>query len=260
MYSIDIDAVHDPALAFLLRDKRKELDIQLDMLNERGSEDFLYSSIRLYKTIDEDLLQLARLILEEVPVRKVEPGSYSAQQFAERVEQEFDYFQQQNPEFQTKIHFGSTIPGLMVSRGELVHSRFISTTESPSRGTDSARSGHPRTYLLQRCPAAHTVTTIRVADYDELLEGLAVLTEYLIKGLDPTTNASVAARVIVAYERMRHTPFQKTFALLTEQYGFRLARLFSTVARIYQAGGFTKDLIYLRGFIQIGNIYSRGTV
>jgi len=258
LYSIDIDAVYDPALAFLLRDKRKELDIQLDMLNERGSEDFLYSSIRLYKTIDEDLLQLARLILEEIPVRKVEPGSYSAHQFAERVEQEFDYFRQQKPEFQTKIHLGGAIPGLMVSRGEL----YI---------PDSLVLRKPRVEaLIQHEVGTHVLTyyngaqqpiqllRLGLADYDELQEGLAVLTEYLIKGLDPLRMRLLAARVVVAYERMRHTPFQYTFALLTEQYGFHPHTAFSTVARIYQAGGFTKDLIYLRGFIQIWQHLQQG--
>ncbi|MGB3587841.1 MAG: tyrosine/phenylalanine carboxypeptidase domain-containing protein [Tunicatimonas sp.] len=258
LYSIDIDAVHDPALAFILRDKRKELDIQLDMLNERGSENFLYSSIRLYKTIDEELLQLAQLLLEEIPVQKVDAGTHSAEQFAKRVEKEFAYYREQDPKFNTKVHLGGTIPGLMVSHGELYIPNSIMLRQSRVEALIQHEVGtHVLTYY-NGSQQPIRLMRLGLADYDELQEGLAVLTEYIIGGLDPLRMRLLAARVVVAYERMRHTSFCDAFALLTEQYGFRARTAFGTVARIYQAGGFTKDLIYLRGFIRVWQHLQQG--
>ncbi|WKN46271.1 flavohemoglobin expression-modulating QEGLA motif protein [Tunicatimonas pelagia] len=258
LYGIDIDAVHDPGLAFLLRDKRKELDIQLDMLSERGTESFLYSSIRLYKTIDEELLQLAQLLLEEIPVQKVDAGTHSAEQFAQRVKEEFAFYRQQDPGFGTKVHLGSTIPGLMVSHGELYIPNSIMLRQSRVEALIQHEVGtHVLTYY-NGSQQPIRLMRLGLADYDELQEGLAVLTEYLIGGLDPLRMRLLAARVVVAYERMRHTSFQDVFALLTEQHGFRPHTAFSTVARIYQAGGFTKDLIYLRGFIRVWQHLQQG--
>ncbi len=251
LYSVDLDAVHDPALAFLLRDKRKELDIQLDMLNERGSEDFLYSSIRLYKTIDEELLALANLLLEKMPTQKTQSGAYSAQQFAHRAEEEFAYFRQQDPQFRSQIHIGNNMPGLMVSRGELYIPENVQLRESRVEALVQHEVGtHVLTYY-NGAQQPMQLLRLGLADYDELQEGLAVLAEYLTGGLDPLRMRLLAARVVVAYECMNHTPFADTFALLTEQHEFDPHIAFDTVARIYQSGGFTKDLIYLRGFIRM---------
>ncbi|MEQ9441595.1 MAG: DUF1704 domain-containing protein [Cyclobacteriaceae bacterium] len=251
LYQVRIDDVHDPTLAFLLRDKRRELDKQLDMLRERGTEDFLYSSLRLYKSIDEKLLSLANLLLKEIPVRKTQKGTFSARQFASRVEEEFAYFQQQNPDFKSKIHLKSSIPGLMVSRGELYVPAKMHLRENRVNALIQHEVGtHVLTYY-NGSQQPIQLLRLGLADYDELQEGLAVLSEYLTGGMDPLRMRLLAARVVVAYERMNHTPFRDTFALLTEKHKFHPRTAFNTVARIYQSGGFTKDLIYLRGFFKV---------
>lgn len=251
LYQVKIDDVHDPNLAFLLRDKRRELDKQLDMLRERGTEDFLYSSIRLYKSIDEKLLSLANLLLREMPVRRNKAAAFSAQRFIGRAEEEFGYFQQQDPDFQSQIHLGSNIPGLMVSRGELyVPSQMRLRDERVEALIQHEVGTHVLTYYNG---AQQPIQLLRLglADYDELQEGLAVLSEYLMGGLDPLRMRLLAARVVVAYERMNHTPFGDAYALLVEKHKFSPLTAFGTVARIYQSGGFTKDLIYLRGFFKV---------
>nr|WKN38930.1 DUF1704 domain-containing protein [Tunicatimonas sp. TK19036] len=251
LYQVRIDDVHDPTLAFLLRDKRRELDKQLDMLRERGTEDFLYSSLRLYKSIDEKLLSLANMLLKEIPVEKTQKGTFSARQFASRVEEEFAYFQQQNPDFKSKIHLKSSIPGLMVSRGELyIPSKMILRDHRVDALIQHEVGTHVLTYY-NGSQQPIQLLRLGLADYDELQEGLAVLSEYLTGGMDPLRMRLLAARVVVAYERMNHTPFRDTFALLTEKHKFHPRTAFNTVARIYQSGGFTKDLIYLRGFFKV---------
>ena len=49
--AVAVDDAHDPTLADLLRAKRRELELQLRMLERRGSSDFLALSIELYGAV-----------------------------------------------------------------------------------------------------------------------------------------------------------------------------------------------------------------
>ncbi len=251
LYSIRIDDIHDSMLAYLMRDKRNELNKQLDMLQERGSEDFLYSSIRLYKSIDTPLLEIATRLLDALPSRGEDGGVVSAKAFAGEARKEFDFFKEQDPEFSSEIHIGDDFPGLMVSLGQLYvpdNSHFRQNRVNP---------------LIQHEVGTHVLTyynglrqpikllSLGLADYDELQEGLAVLAEYLSGTMDPLRMRLLAARVIVAHMRMQDVPFTQTFSRLVEEFDFTPETAFNLVARIYQSGGFTKDLIYLRGFVKM---------
>src|SRR5690606_21487835 len=48
LYNLPIEHISDPTLAYLFRDKRKEIDRMLNMLGEREKPDFLYSSQQLF--------------------------------------------------------------------------------------------------------------------------------------------------------------------------------------------------------------------
>ena len=150
LYTIELDEIHDPALSFLLRDKRNELSKQLDMLQERGTDDFLYSSIRLYQAIDADLLQLAQAILAQVAPPAQEEATITPQAFAERARDEFAYFTKQDPLFTSEIHIQDNVPGMMVSRGRTISHSAHPCALEPGRGTGTTRDWHPHTHLSQR--------------------------------------------------------------------------------------------------------------
>lgn len=97
-----------------------------------------------------------------------------------------------------------------------------------------------------------------LADYDELQEGLAVLAEYLMGGLDALRMRLLAARVMAASSLTRGESFAEAFSLLHEQYGFAKKTAFGITTRIYQSGGFTKDVIYLRGLIRLLDYLKEG--
>ena len=89
------------------------------------------------------------------------------------------------------------------------------------------------------------------ANYDELQEGLAVLTEYLTGGLTRGRLRLLAARVVAAHSLVEGADFCDTFHELNHVYGFDLGTAFDVTARIHQGGGCTKDIIYLRGLIRL---------
>ena len=45
--------------------------------------------------------------------------------------------------------------------------------------------------------------------------------------------------------------FQQIFRLLTKDYGFSAERAFNITSRIMQGGGFLKDIIYLKGLVEL---------
>ncbi len=59
LFNIPVENIEHPTLAFLLRDKRMELEKQLIMLEERGTKKFLHTSISLYGEIDQEVKNAA---------------------------------------------------------------------------------------------------------------------------------------------------------------------------------------------------------
>ena len=258
LYRVEIDEVHDPALSFLLRDKRNELGKQLDMLQERGTDNFFYSSIRLYQPVDADLLKLARTILAQATVPNQEKATVSPHDFAERVRAEFDYFRELDPSFSSDIFIQDDAPGVMVSRGRL----FLTPTTwvRPSRVEALVQHEIGTHVLTFHNGSQQPMTLMRygLADYDELQEGLAVLAEYLVGGLDAKRLRLLAERVITGANRLEGVPFAQAYSTLVEEHHCAPAVAFETVTRIYQSGGFIKDIIYLRGFVRLLDYLQQG--
>ena len=103
-----------------------------------------------------------------------------------------------------------------------------------------------------------TLMRYGLADYDELQEGLAVLAEYLVGGLDSERLRLLAERVVTGANRLEGMPFAQAYGMLVDTYHCKPLVAFETVTRIYQSGGFIKDVIYLRGFVRLLEYLGRG--
>ena len=82
-------------------------------------------------------------------------------------------------------------------------------------------------------------------------EGLAVLSEYYCGALDYDRLFELALRVITAEYVVKGVPFVEAFDTLTRTYGLSKDRAFNMVTRLYRGGGFTKDRLYLPGFVAL---------
>src|SRR5690606_34760240 len=108
-------------LAYLFRDKRKEIDRMLNMLGEREKPDFLYSSQQLFGNIEESLLETARAILvaaepSELPKQR---EMLQAAEFASLAEAELQFLKRQYGQVSTAVRIREDVEGVMVSRGTL---------------------------------------------------------------------------------------------------------------------------------------------
>jgi uncharacterized protein (TIGR02421 family) len=253
LYDLDLDHVADPAMAFLLHDKREELDRQITMLAERNTPEFRYASIRLYRPADTGLLRTAGELLASVP-----PAEYpragpdiGAGDFARLAMAEIEHYRQAYPELAAEVQVRPDLAGLMVSRGNLLIGRRLALRRDRVEALLHHEVGtHVLTYYNGRAQPLRQLYT-GLGGYDELQEGLAVFSEYVAGGLSADRMRLLAGRVLAAHSVEDGAGFMETFRLLTGGHGFAASTAFDVSERVHQSGGFTRDLIYLRGLLSL---------
>ncbi|MEA3419841.1 MAG: flavohemoglobin expression-modulating QEGLA motif protein [Campylobacterota bacterium] len=254
LFKIRIEKIEDPVLSEIFIQKRDEIDRKLTMLNDRGTPDFLYGSIQIYGGVGQELLKTSKDILNAIS--KLQPKENSKEMvdavgFARAAKEEIDYYKQIYPRVDAKVEIRDDIAsGALVSGGNFLIYRWSSFPKERVEALIHHEIGtHILTYfngLSQPFKQLHT----GLRGYDEMQEGIAVLSEYLCGGLTINRIKTLAGRVIAVHAMIHGATFIDTFNLLKE-YGFLPKSAFSVTTRVYRGGGLTKDAVYLRGFLQI---------
>jgi uncharacterized protein (TIGR02421 family) len=236
-----------------LRDKRRELDRQLGLLEERDGPRFLAGSIQLYGGVDDALLAEAESILAAIratPDAVIGPLCDGAG-LAARARDELDYYEKVHAPLHVAVQLRDDIPGLIVSHGDLL---------VPQRLAVSARRVDA---LIQHEIGTHVVTYVNgslqplrvfaagLAGYEPLQEGLGLFAEYLAGGLDQSRLRVIAARVVAVRRLIEGASFPAVVAEMSGQHGLPLRAAFDLAIRVFRGGGLTKDAIYLRGLLQL---------
>lgn len=253
LFNLRIDEIDDPAIAYLFDEKREEIAHELSMLKERGTKDFFYSSVRLYEGVPRELENEAKQILIDVPEFQEEKESelINANEFKKMVDTEFEYFKSQDSNFSSKVHIKDNVNIIMVSHGELYLPEDYTMNKREAEALIQHEIGtHVLTYF-NGCNQQLSQLSVGLADYDPLQEGLAVLAEYLSGGLTGNRLRTLAGRVIAGAALLKGANFQEIFNSLKDEYGFNKERAFNITSRIFQGGGFLKDIIYLKGLFYL---------
>lgn len=253
LFSIPVDRIEDPELAWLFRQKQHELDRELTALFDRDTPRFRYGSLQLYGPVDDRLHQDAISLLEQLPsrVRSRRPDKVDARAFAARARDELAYFRQQAAGVEGRVAIRDDISGLIVSKGGL---------NVPADLSIPAARLEP---LIQHEVGTHVLTHINgsaqpfrqlhagLAGYDELQEGVAVLAEHLVGGLTPARLRLLAARVAAVRLMLDGATFVDTFRELDRRHDFNQQTAFAVTLRVFRGGGLTKDAAYLRGLTSV---------
>lgn len=260
LYELKMEDIDDPAMSQLFREKREELDQQITMLNERGTRNFFYNSIRLYKGVDNTLCSEAKELLQKVAESDSVKSDdlIDSRGFSSMARKEFDYFRQQDENFTSKVHIRKDVNIMMVSQGELYLPQDYMMRRKEAQALIQHEVGtHVLTYHNgSRQPLQQM--RIGLADYDPLQEGLAVMSEYLVDGLTANRLRTLAGRVIAGSALLDGGDFKDIFNLLKKEYGFSPERSFNITSRIMQGGGFLKDIIYLQGLVKLREYLKNG--
>ncbi len=254
LYGIPIDRVEDPALQRVFREKQEELDLKITMLRDRDTPRFVHESLQLFGAVEDDLLELAKDLLDRLSKRRrgrkgkgKERERVGAKEFARRAEADFERYRETLPEFSATARVKTEVTGLMVSRGHLLIDDQLSVAPSRVEALLAHEVGtHLLTYYNGRSQPFKQLRT-GLAGYEALQEGLAVLSEYLVGGLDRGRLRLLAARVVAARLLVDGASFVDTFRVLEGDLGFTPRAAFGIAVRIFRGGGLTKDVVYLRG-------------
>ena len=254
LYQIRIERIEDPNLAEIFREKQNELDQKISLLAERGGRNFLYGSLRLHGAVDNALWRLAKKLLKEIPPHSREErrgGALDAESFARCARDEIEYYRRKYAGFTAGLEIRSDITGLLVSHGKLLIGK---QTRVPASRVDAVLQHEVGTHLLtyyngQAQPFKQLYCGL--AGYDELQEGLAVLSEYLVGGLNRSRLRLLGGRVVAVKRLIDGNSFLETFRELNHQYDFEQRIAYNVTMRVYRSRGLTKDAVYLRGLVRL---------
>jgi uncharacterized protein (TIGR02421 family) len=242
-----VDSVEDPTLASLLLGKQRELQLQLEMLSCRGSDEFLPLSIELFGSVSASLLGEARSILEEVPAPGPEPGPWlDAPSFAEAATAELDHYRALAPHIESHVEVREGSTGVMVSNGDVL---IAPTARVPRARVHALLQHEIGTHVVTHVNGAHQplhVLATGLAGQEETQEGLAVLAEHLVGGLTAGRLRQLAARVVAVHAMTGGAAFEDVHRDLLA-WDIPASQAFSISIRTHRAGGLTKDAVYLRG-------------
>ncbi len=253
LYKAHLERIEDPGLAGFFSSKRDELDRQINLFADRGKPRFLYGSLQLFGEIDDELMQTAEHILSQPVAARPdnERTLLTAGPMAEHARAELDYYRERDPGLAAGVEVRDDISGVLVSQGNLligtdarIEKRWLKGMLSHEIGTHVVTHHNGRQQPFQQLAAG-------MAGYEALQEGLAVLSEYLVGKLDMTRLRLIAGRVIGVSSVVAGADFVETFRLLEKDYGFTPRLAFTMSMRVHRGGGYTKDMVYLRGFNQL---------
>ena len=254
LFAMPAERIEDPVLEQIFREKQMELDRTLTMLLDRGTRRFLYGSLQLYGTPDDELVDLAREILKRVPARTRDEGGkpLTARQFAAAARREVEHYRRSNPDLASRVEIRDDVyAGMLVSQGHLLIGEKATVPRSRVQALIQHEIGtHVLTYANGRAQPLRILYGGLVG-YEELQEGLAVLSEYLVGGLGRPRLRLLAARVLAAKWLVDGGSFVDTFRTLNREHEFQKRLAFNIAMRVFRGGGLTKDMIYLRGLARI---------
>jgi uncharacterized protein (TIGR02421 family) len=249
LYEITLEKVEDPALGELFRQKRTELDRKITMLEDCETRRFYHGSMQLYGGVDDALLQLAEQMLARLPPRAaVRHGPpIDAAGFAERARAEIKSYRSMDAAVQVR----GDVPGLLVSDRTLLIGQDVQFDADRVEALIAHEVG---THLLTQVNGrAQRLQLLRcgLPGCEELQEGIAVLSEWLVGGLNRARLRRLAARVVAVRRLIDGASFVEMFRELHARHGFSDSAAFTIAMRVFRGGGLTKDAIYLRGLVQL---------
>ncbi|MFZ7119806.1 MAG: flavohemoglobin expression-modulating QEGLA motif protein [Eubacteriaceae bacterium] len=256
LYQLPITNMLDVSIQLLYKEIIREYSVTIDMLASRGTENFLYNSLRLYGKPDKVDVMNANFIIQSYG-KDNEDNKYLGKE---------DIYQMFTDELKKWNMGGKIIFGKNMAARIMVNSAKKTLIIN-----DKANFNENDIKLLsQHELGIHMLTTMN-ASYQplkflslgtpnnvETQEGLAVLAEFLTGSMHINRLKDLAYRVLAVNRMVKGYSFREIFEYFIEEHDFDKDKAFNLTARVLRGGGFTKDYLYLKGFIKIYNYYTSG--
>lgn len=254
---IEPDSADDPVLRHFYTGLTRDLSLRIDMLAERGTDNFREAGIELFGHIERPLLENAEEILgAPIPPSDGE-GTLAGGELVRHFAAELDHYRQMLPTITSSVELRPDTSGLVVSNGNLLIGAGTVLTASYVHTVAHHEVGvHILTHVNGHAQPLHVLGS-GLARYDELQEALGLVAEFLAGGLRPSRVRLIAGRVIAAAHLREDETFAASFDRLVDA-ALPPKSAFLTAMRARRGGGLTKDAIYLRGLVRLLDYFRAG--
>ena len=255
LYSLKLEDIKDVSVARLYRDVIQSYSDKIDMLNTIGTDKFFFNSLRYFGQPNETDLRNAHFILN-CPDDEKESEIINVERIKEIFEKEIS-----NYGFEAKVEITKSITAeIMV----LNFKRKVLLKHGSKLSLDSVKA------LVHHEIGVHMVTTMNAVNQPLNIfklgfpnntytqEGIAVLTEYLSGHLTIRRLKELALRVVAVDLMINGLDFKSVYHEMVNSYYLSENEAFILTTRIFRGGGFTKDHLYLKGFIRILKLWEAG--
>ncbi|ENM5905623.1 flavohemoglobin expression-modulating QEGLA motif protein [Vibrio mimicus] len=248
LYQLPVDTISDPDLKQLYSSMVDKLSEKIDLLTSIGQESFLYNSLRFYGRPNRTAIENAKFLLYAKTLPEEKGQVYNADQAAEimlKKAQEWGMHCHITPTASLAARAmvsGKKPPTLYLNSKVMYSHAEIQRLIQHEIGVHLATTFNGRMQPLR-------VFSIGLPGATESQEGLAILAEYKAGYMSHERLKTLATRVLAVDSMLKEHNFYQTFSYLTEEYGVDRESAFVTTTRVYRGGGFTKDHLYLEGFI-----------
>ena len=244
--------IEHPLLEAVLREKQRELDLQIGLVELRDSPGFVAASLDLFGGSDPSVTRTASAILEKLGPDEPEDELASCDHLVDRARDEIAWYRDHAPDFHARIILEDDLSSqLMVSRGNLHIARSATV---PRKRVAPLVAHEVGTHVLTRYNGLHQplrLLSIGLAHYDPMQEGLAALMEYVAGFLPPRRLRILAARVIASDLAVSGRGVVPIFDHLFGDLGLLAHDAFDVAVRARRGGGLTKDSVYLPGLREV---------
>lgn len=245
LYRLPENNVTDISIQKMYRDVIDAYATKIDLLTSIGTDKFLYNSLRYYGEPSSEDIAAAHFLLYAKEYDIQEEPSINAKEVKRYFIQSLKvYGIDCKVEITNKIIASAMVDN---SKKTILINKSIQINESQLNA------------LIHHELGVHMVTTVN-AEQQHLKvfklglpgntytqEGLAILAEYMTGNLNLARLKTLALRVIAVKMMVDNFDFSHTFKTLINDYDVEQNEAFRLTARVYRAGGFSKDFLYLRG-------------
>lgn len=258
LYAIDLDEIEDVSIQKMYESVINAFTDKTDLLANLGKERFLFNSIRYFGRPSERDIRNAKYLLSLPPI-KSDHQIHRKQTVADAKR----LFQESFDSYGFKGNIGTNKD--MASDVMVINSKKKVLIKN-----NAEFSLKELNYLVHHEIGVHMVTTMNSLQQPLKIfnlglpintrtqEGLAVLAEYLSGNMTMKRLRTLALRVIAVDYMCNGADFKETFYQIQKEYKIDKKDLFNLCTRVYRGGGFTKDYLYLAGFVDIYQKWKAG--
>jgi uncharacterized protein (TIGR02421 family) len=255
LYSIPVHDIQDVSIRFMYESVVTAFTDKIDMLSALNSRKFLYNSLRYFgRPSKTDLLNANYLLhLPDIPGEPRREPSINAGDAME-------IFIKALSEYNIKAK-------IELSNKVISHVMVLNSRKSILIQPEAKFRKKELNALVEHEIGVHMVTTINsglqklkvfnvgLPKNSLTQEGLAFHAEYLSGNITLRRLKKIAMRVIIVDMMCSGADFIECFNALVKDYAVDEDEAFKIATRIFRGGGFTKDYLYLAGFVKIFKLW-----